>query len=216
MGIADEMKGIADNIISSHGVRVKALGQIVSDVHDTLGNARKTVRGFASDRKKMSAGQAQFLGGFVGDLTKSVGNLLGGFQKDHKGMADDLRASLEKNTKAIETHVKAIETDVKNKLKEFSDAHSQMSKEQRKDLARFVDALVKEVKGIIANAADLMSGFESEKGKMAGAWRSMSSTMARTRAGKRPLEVSGRAETKTVAQAVAKPKKKRGRPRKRG
>jgi Sec-independent protein translocase protein TatA len=216
MGIADEMRGIADNIISSYGVRTKALGQIVSDVNETLGNARKTVKGFASDRKKMSAEQASFLGGFVGDLSRTVGNLLGGFQKEQKEVAENIRTTAESLRKNLRKSARDLETDVKNRLKEYSAAHAEMSEDQRKDLASFVSGIVRETKGIIDNATALMSGFESERGKMAGAWRSMSSTMARMRAGKRPVEVSGRASTETVAEAVAKPKKKRGRPKKRG
>jgi len=52
MGLADEMKNIAEDIVVAHDLRVKAVGDIVTDVH-------KTVKGFASDRKKMSAEQEQ-------------------------------------------------------------------------------------------------------------------------------------------------------------
>jgi len=216
MGIADGMRGIADNIVSSYGTRVKALGQIVSDVHDTLGNAQKTVKGFASDRKKMSAEQARFLGGFVGDLSKTVGSLLGGFREEQKEVAGDIRTMAENLRKSLRKTTKDLESSVEARMKEFSAAHASMSEEQKKDLAKFVSGIVRETKGIIDNATDLMNGFESERGKMAGAWSSMSSTMSRMRAGKRPVEVSGRAEAKTVEEAVAKPRKKAGRGKRKG
>ena len=47
MGIADSMKGITENIIASYDVRVKALGDLVA-------GTRKTLKGFAEERKKMS------------------------------------------------------------------------------------------------------------------------------------------------------------------
>ena len=194
MGIADGMKRITEDIISSYDLRVKSLGQLVGDVHETL-------NGFMSDRKKMSAEQAQFLGGFVGDLTRNVGNLLDGFQKDHKEMTDDLRKSLAKNTKDIETHVR-------NKLKEFSDAHADMSEEQRKDLAKFAADLVNGTRKMLKGLAD-------ENSRVAANWGAMSAAMAKRRGGK-PIGVEARAGVKTVEEAVAKPKKKRGRPKKRG
>ena len=73
MGIADSMKGITENITASYDVRVKALKDLVVDT-------RKTIKGFASDRKQMSADrkqmskeQAKNLAGFVSGLTKNVG-----------------------------------------------------------------------------------------------------------------------------------------------
>ena len=47
MGIADGVKGITENIVASYDVRVKALKDLVVDT-------RKTIKGFAADRKKMS------------------------------------------------------------------------------------------------------------------------------------------------------------------
>ena len=52
MGIADSMKGITENITASYDVRVKALKDLVVDT-------RKTIKGFASDRKQMSADRKQ-------------------------------------------------------------------------------------------------------------------------------------------------------------
>jgi len=66
MGIADSMKGITENITASYDVRVKALKDLVVDT-------RKTIKGFAADRKQMSKEQAKNLAGFVSGLTKNVG-----------------------------------------------------------------------------------------------------------------------------------------------
>ena len=82
MGIADSMKGITENIVASYDVRVKALKDLVVDT-------RKTIKGFAADRKKMSEGQAKNLADFVNALTKNVGVMLKGFQASHKEMSEE-------------------------------------------------------------------------------------------------------------------------------
>ena len=42
MGIADGMKRITEDIISSYDLRVKSLGQLVGDVHEPL-DKQKTI-----------------------------------------------------------------------------------------------------------------------------------------------------------------------------
>ena len=136
MGIAEDIKTLGEDIVTSYDTRVKALGELVSNVH-------KTLKGFAADRKKMSAEQAKALANFVADLTKDVGNMIRTFQKEHKEMSNNLKESLEKGeTDRLKTFknmmgnirkgIKDIETYVENKLKEFSDAHADMSEDLRK------------------------------------------------------------------------------------
>ena len=61
MGIAEGMKSITENIISSYNTRVTALDDLVADTRKTLADARKTLKDFSSDRKKMSEEQAKEL-----------------------------------------------------------------------------------------------------------------------------------------------------------
>ena len=51
MGIATDMKKLAEDIVTSHDLRVNALGHLVKDTH-------KMLRGFDADRKRMSKEQA--------------------------------------------------------------------------------------------------------------------------------------------------------------
>jgi hypothetical protein len=46
MVMAKDMKKLTENIIISNDVRVKAMGDLVADTHETL-------KGFSMDRKKM-------------------------------------------------------------------------------------------------------------------------------------------------------------------
>ena len=82
MEIAESMKGTAENIIASYNVRVRALGDLVADTH-------KTLKGVASDRKKMAREQAESLAHFARGLSKSVEDMLKGFREDHQQMSDE-------------------------------------------------------------------------------------------------------------------------------
>ncbi|MEW6410764.1 MAG: hypothetical protein AB1488_11780 [Nitrospirota bacterium] len=200
MAIADDMKKITENIIASYDVRVKALDALV---HDT----RKTLKGFASDRKKMSKEQASRLADFVADLTKNVGNTMKGIQRAHKEMADNLKESLEKGETDrlkgfknmmgdIRRDIKDIETYVANKLKEFSDAHADMSEELKKDLAKYVAGIVSETK-------KLLGEYSSDMKKAANAWQGMSKTMARARKGRAVVpKVEAEVRVRPVKEAI--------------
>ena len=63
LGIAGSMRGITEDIMGSYDIRIKALGDLVTDT-------KRTLNGFASDRKKMGREQAKNLADFVEDLSK--------------------------------------------------------------------------------------------------------------------------------------------------
>lgn len=205
MGIASDIKKLGEDIVASYDMRINALGTLVKDVH-------KTLKGFASDRKEMSANQSKALSDFVADLTKNVGHMISGFQKDHKAMANTLNDSLEKGETerlksfkdmmgTIKKGIKDIETYVANKLKEFNNAHADMSEALKKELAKFVGSIVSETKKLLA-------GYNEENKEMAANWKTMTETMAKRRA---KSAVSAGTEITTVEKAIEKPKKKRGR-----
>jgi len=120
MGIAGDVKNLAEDIVASYDARVKVIGTIVKDTRNTL-------KGFHAEHKEMSAKQAKDLADLVDDLTKN---------------AAAPKSSLKKKTGDIETYVK-------NKLKEFSDAHAEMSGELKKELAKYVADIVKETKELL-------------------------------------------------------------------
>ena len=226
--IAEDMKKLTEDIMASHDVRVKALGALVADTHETL-------RGFATDRKKMAVelraelakGEQGRLKDFkammsdiektLADLTKNVSNTIKGFQKDHKAMAGELEAGLEngetgrlKDFKSmmadIQKSIKEIETYVANKLKEFNKDHADMSEELKKELNGYVMGFLKECGSNMAQARK--------------AWQSMSATMAKARKAGFPMpKIDAGEKVTTVKQATRKaqgqkktsPKSKAGR-----
>lgn len=194
MGIAIDMKKLGEDIVASYDVRVNAIGTLVNNVH-------KTLKSFATDRKKMAIEQAEALKNFVSYLSKNVSNMINSIQKEHKEIADKLKADLAKGEEdrlkafktmmaGIQKRIKEIETYVKNKLKEFSDAHADMSEELKKELPKYVDDLVNATKKLTgdiqarqkkrnAEVADLLKAFKTEREKMAASWQVLTSTMAK-------------------------------------
>jgi len=206
MGIADSMKGITENIISSYDVRVKELKNLVSDTH-------KTIKGFAADRKEMSKEQAKDLANFVKDLTKDVGAMMKEIAKAHKEMAGNLSESLKRGETDrlkdfrgvmgnIQKGIKDIENYVAKKLKEFSDAHEEMSEQQKRDLAKYVRGIAIEVK-------KLLGEYGSDMKKAKAAWRGMAGSLAKSRKGGVMPRVEAGEKVTTVEEAIGKKSKKK-------
>lgn len=210
MGIAEGMKDIAEDIIASYDVRVKALGDLVADTRRTLGDARKSLKGFAADRKQMSEEQAKDLAEFMGGLSKTIGNMLKGFRSELKEVAsaraeakEELRAKLTRDAKELKGYVR-------KKLKEFSDAHAEMSEEQRKDLASYVKGITNSVKDILNGAQDLLGGYRSDNKKAGAIWKNMAATLAKARSEGVMPRIEAGERVSAVSEVV---KKRRGRPK---
>jgi len=173
MGIAEDIKNLGEDIVTSYDMRVKAIGVLVKDTHNML-------KGFQTEHKEMSdklkadlaKGEENRLKNFkammaeiqkfVSDIAEEVSAMIKRFQEEHKAMANEQRKNLEKGEgdrlKAfnsmmakIQKGIKEIETYVKNKLKEFSDAHADMSEELKKALAKYVDDMVKATKKLMGD-----------------------------------------------------------------
>jgi len=217
MTVAEDMKKLAENIITSHDVRVKALGSLVADTH-------KTLKGFERDRKKMAVEQAKDLVGFVNRLSKNVQSFLQGFRRNHTQMSKEQAKSLSnfvtsltedvgsmisgfqadrsKMSKELKNQlakeVKEIEIYVANKLKEFNKAHADMSEELKKELNNYVMGIVKETQ-------KLLKEYSSDMTQAGKTWKSMSATMAKSRkAGFMMPNIDAGEKVTTVKQATRK------------
>jgi gas vesicle protein len=219
------MKGTAENIIASYNVRVKALGDLVADTH-------KTLKGVASDRKKMAREQAESLAQFTRGLSKSVENMLKGFREDHQQMSEEQeknltdfiedltsgvssmlggfqkdRGKMSKELKSkLAKEVREIETYIENRLKEFDEAHTEMSEHQKKDLAKFVSGMTSEVKKLLAGFQNEMAGYRKDINSASHIWGGMASTLARAkkRGGPVGMKVEAEESAMTVEEAVEK------------
>jgi len=224
MEIAESMRGTAENIIGSYNARVKALGDLVADTQSTL-------KGFASDRKKMAKEQAGSLADFKNGLLESVGEMLKEFQESHRQMGKDQakhlsdfitdlandvssmmsgfqkdRGKMSKELKSrLAKEVKEIETYIENRLQEFDEAHTEMSEQQKKDLAKFASGMTSEVKRLLA-------GYRNDANGASRAWKGMAATLAKARKGGPVMpRIEAGERVTTVEEAVEKKvKAKRG------
>lgn len=233
MEIAESMRSTAENIIGSYNVRVKALGDLVMDT-------RKTLKGVASDRKKMAREQAESLANFTKGLSKSVEEMLRGFREDHQQMGEEQaknltdfmkdltngvssmlggfqkdRGKMSKELKGrLAKEVKEIETYIENRLQEFDEAHTEMSEQQKKDLAKFVSGMTSEVKKLLAAFQSEMAGYRKDINGASHAWRGMAAALAKSRrGGHMKLKVEAGKGVTTMEEAVEKQnegKKRRG------
>jgi len=178
MGIAGSMKDLTDHIITSHNVRIKALGDLVLDT-------KKTLQDFTQERQNMGRRQGKDLLDFVSGLSKGVDDTLKGFHKSHKRMSDEQAKNLENFAKNLANntekmlkqvmknrkHMSAeqaknlrgfaanLTKDVTGMLKDFQKDHQQMGDEQAKNLADFVNDLTRDV-------GSMMNGFTKTRGEM--------------------------------------------------
>lgn len=207
MAIAEAMKSLTEGILASHDARVAALSDLVAATHKLVADARKTIKGFASDRKNMSAELAEALSNFAKDLTKNVGDLLKLFAKNHQHMSEEQRKNLGE-------FVKTLTKDISTLLNGFNKGRKDMSEELKRKLNKEVRDIRGAVKGIVSSAQALISGYRIDFGKARRAWQGMASAMAKAREeGIMPKIEAGESVT-TVEEEVKK--KKRGRKRKRG
>ncbi len=230
MEIVESMRGTAENIIGSYNARVNALGDLVADTH-------KTLKGFASDRKKMAKEQAESLADFKNGLSESVGQMLKEFQESHRQMgkeqaknlsdfitelANDVssmvsgfqkdRGRMSKELKSrLAKEVKEIETYIENRLQEFDEAHTEMSEQQKKDLAKFVSGMTSEVKRLLTGFQHDMAGYRKDINGASHAWRGMAATLAKARKGGPVMPRIEAGERVTTVEEAVEKKGKKGR-----
>jgi len=203
MAIAEDMKKLTENIIISNDVRLKAVGQLVADTHETL-------NGFSMDRKKMAAQQAKDLANFVNGLSKNVQSMLKSarnmVQQFHK---DNMQMNREQ-AKNLADFVNGLVTDVGSMLDSFQKDHKHMSKELKTKLTREIKDIEAEVERILGDADKLIGEFSSDMAQARKAWKSMSATLAKARkSGLMIPEIEARQKVTTVKQAISKGKGKK-------
>jgi len=190
MGIATEMKRLSEDIIASYDMRVKAVGELVKDTHETLS-------GFAGDRKRMAAQQAKDLADFVNGLSKNVQSFLGEFQKGHKQMSKE-------QARSLSDFVKNLANDIGSMLSRFEKERAQMSKEVKNKLAKEIKDIQTQVERILDEADKLMGEYSSDMAQAKKAWENMSAALAKARKGGVMPRIEAGEDVSTVRQAVKK------------
>ena len=212
MKIADGMRNIADNIIASHQVRAKALGSLVSEVSESLANARKMIKTDATNRKAMSKEQAAELARFAGNLANSMGAKLKGFQKELELVAKDRALSAKELKGHLRAEARGLRNLVKKTLSDYSKDHAEMSEAQRHNLHGYVNGIVKAVGDLTTVTHGMMNGYRQDIRKAGSIWGNMTNTLAKAGGKKTAIPIIREKEdVGTVKEAVRKVQKRKKR-----
>ncbi len=190
--IAEDMKKLTEDIIISNDVRVKAVGDLVFDT-------RKTLKGFAADRKKMGEEQTKDLADFVNRLSKNVQSFLGEFQKNRQQMGKE-------QAKELADFVNDLTKNMVSMLSDFEKDRNKMSKEARDKLAREIKDIQAQVKKILNEADKLIGEFSSDMAQAKKAWKDMSKAIATARKSGVIPRIETREKVTTGEQAIGKNK----------
>jgi hypothetical protein len=218
MGIADDIKNLGDDIVTSYDMRVKAIGQLVKDTN-------KMLKGFQSEHKKMASslkadlakGEQDRLKAFnsimsdvkkyVADMVEGTAKLMEGIRKeqeDRNNGTADLLAKFAKDHGVMAN-------ELRGSLKEGETARLNDFKTMMSGIQKYVDDVIKETKRLISEiqarqeernkgVLDLLEAFKTEREKMAANWQSMAATMANRR-GIKP-EVEAEVKVRPVEEAI--------------
>jgi len=138
MRIAEGMKEIAEQIITSYEGRAKALQELEAETRQTLKKfaadhkrmaeeLSQQLQGFHKSHQQMSTGQGKALATFRNHLGKSTQELLDDFQNQRSEMATKLRERLTKDVKDINTYVQAKIKEYDRDLKAAHDIWGKMT-----------------------------------------------------------------------------------------
>jgi len=146
MRIAEGMKEIAEQIITSYEGRAKALQELEAET-------RQTLKKFAADHKRMAEEQSQQLANFAGDLAKTTRGQVQGFHKSHQQMSTG-------QGKALATFRNHLGKSTQELLDDFQNQRSERAT-KLKDIKTYVQAKIKEYDRDLKAAHDIW-------GKMTG------------------------------------------------
>jgi len=179
MNIADGMKTITEDIVETHQVRVKALGNLVKEVSQSLADARRMIESDAVARKAMSKEQAAELARFAGDLATGVGTQLKGFQRELELIGKDRVLSAKELKGRLRKEANNLGHSVNKMLTDYHKDHARMSAASRSHLRGFVKGIVKSVEDLTATTRVLMTGYRTDMRKAGNIWSNMTRTLAK-------------------------------------
>ncbi|MBI3987826.1 MAG: hypothetical protein HY343_12945 [Lentisphaerae bacterium] len=204
------MRTITGNIMASHRIRAKTLGDLVKEVGRSLADTRSMIERTVVARKAMGAEQAAELAGFTGELTNSMGAKLKGFQKELDRLGGDRVSSARALKGRLRKEAGELRQSVKTMLTDFHEGHADMSAATRSHLRGFAKTIVKAVGDLTTATQGMMSGHRAECRKAGDLWGDMTRTLAKA-GGKRVARPVIRAEEEDgpAKKAVHKVQKKR-------
>jgi hypothetical protein len=161
VGIAEDMKNLAEDIAASYDVRVKALGQLVTDTHGMLDR-------FSKEQKEMAAAMEDALAKgesvrkedfqkMLKDIQtrqkereREVDDLLKGFREEQEKMASEwekLTALMEEKRSGIKVPMVEVREKVSTVEEKVEAIKAEKPKRAKEEVAEAVKAEVEEPQG---------------------------------------------------------------------
>ena len=189
MGLAEDTKKLAEDILASYNLRVKEISKLEKDTQsmlkefqgeqkDMAAKLKKTLEQGEADRIKASGSLKSEILAEQEKRNKEVADLLEKFSKDHGDMAAELKETF----KQAEADRLKAEAD---RIKVFGSMKNEIQAEQEKRN--------KEV-------ADLLKVLNTEREKMSASWQKLNAAMAKRRSGKPTVEAE--VKVSPVAEAI--------------
>ena len=146
MAIREDMRSLADEIISSHQDRVATIAELRNTVKLNLKDVRDDLAQINADRKSASRELKAELTTSTANLKQDVANMLKGFAQNRDAITKVMKADLAKGVAECKQEVDTL-------LKGFAQNHSTMATQMKADLAKGVVERKQEVD-------TLLKGFE--------------------------------------------------------
>ena len=159
MGIAEGIKDIVQDIVSSRDARASDIKGLKKEANELKKEADEMLGSFKASRDEFGAQLRQDLSHDKAKMEKEVRTMRSGFQSSHKKMGSALKKDLAQGAAARKsgTHVMlkdlaqgaaARKSGTHVMLNDFQKSHNKMSAQLRKDLANFDHGIKGEVAGM--------------------------------------------------------------------
>ncbi len=172
--IAEDMKKLAEDMITANEARLKAVGGLIT-------KTRETLKGFSAGRNQMAADQAKDLAGFVDELSKSVNEIrhraqdvLREFDKANQQMSKD-------QSQRLADYAQGLVRDVRSTLSRFDKERAHMSGELGERLDGEIAAIKAAVEQTLKDAAGFVSEQHAGMAKARQAWQQMHAAISSAR-----------------------------------
>jgi len=152
MGIADDMKRLAKEVVSSYESRISEVGIIIDNTHRILGDfkternemnnqLKETLAKEESLRKKDFDGMMEEILSHQDEREKQVRDLLRTFLEEQKEMAQTIKKNLSEGEKVRINDLKKMLQDIQARQRAREDEVSMMLKEFQKEYKEMAESL---------------------------------------------------------------------------
>jgi hypothetical protein len=174
MKMADSMKGLTKDILSSSEERTEDITELKDQTKTLQQEAVKMVKNFSAARDKTSKQLKKDLEQSNASIKEEVKqsrenaqSMIQGFHDSRRKNGDMLRKELAQSNKLLVQNEKKRQEEVGNMMTGFQKARAETSAELKKDLAEGQAKMRTGVKAALEDARSMMNDFQSSHQKMA-------------------------------------------------